>query len=133
MPMEALRSQLSLDKKQSRAVASHEIRILRKFAAYPSDIRVGLFCFGVMPLTWIDLTDVQLFLGLEYMRYDRKDKTYSFPDLHKMSFAGEQGFEGKLEGRATLEVPRSKYLATDSVNDVPRVGQRRYLSTVEGF
>ena len=115
-------------------MASHGgIRILRKLATYPRDIRTRLFCYGVSPLTWIDLTDVQPFLGLEYMRYDRKNNSYSFPDLHKMSFAGEQGFEGKLEGRATLEVPRSKYLTTGSNNDVPPTGQRRYLSTVEGF
>lgn len=67
------------------------------------------------------------------MRYDRKDKSYSFPDLHKMSFAGEQGFDGELEGRAALEVPREKYLGTASNSDVPLVGHRRYFSEVKGF
>ena len=67
------------------------------------------------------------------MRYDRKNNIYSFPDLHKMSFAGEQGFEGELEERATLEVPGEEYLTTESTSDTPPVGHRRYLSTVEGF
>ena len=67
------------------------------------------------------------------MRYDKKDNIYSFPDFHKMSFAGEQGFDGELEEQATLEVPREQHPAKDSVSDVPPNGNRRYLSTVEGF
>ena len=67
------------------------------------------------------------------MRYDRKENIYFFPDFHKMSFAGEQGFDGELEEQATLEVPGEEHLTTNSTSDVPPVGHRRYLSTVEGF
>ena len=67
------------------------------------------------------------------MRYDRKDNSYSFPDLDKMSFAGEQGFNGELEERATLELPRKKHRATNSRSEGPPLGRRRYLSTEEGF
>ncbi|KAL8842824.1 MAG: hypothetical protein Q9176_002460 [Flavoplaca citrina] len=34
--------------------------------------------------------------GLEYMRYDRKSKAYSFPDFSRLSFAGEEGLFGEL-------------------------------------
>ena len=39
------------------------------------------------------------------MRYDRRANEYSFPDFSKMSFAGQQGLFGELEGHAALEVP----------------------------
>lgn len=45
--------------------------------------------------------------GLEYMMYDRQIKEYSFPDFSKLSFAGQQGFFGKLEAQARLEAERS--------------------------
>ncbi|KAL9023081.1 MAG: hypothetical protein Q9180_008404, partial [Flavoplaca navasiana] len=38
--------------------------------------------------------------GLEYMRYDRKSKVYSFPDFSRLSFAGEEGLFGELEAPA---------------------------------
>lgn len=39
--------------------------------------------------------------GLEYMRYNRQSKEYSFPNFSKLSLFGEQG--GELEGHARLE------------------------------
>ena len=38
--------------------------------------------------------------GLEYMRYDRKSKAYSFPDFSRLSFAGEEGLFGEIEAPA---------------------------------
>ncbi|KAL8785045.1 MAG: hypothetical protein Q9195_008805 [Heterodermia aff. obscurata] len=98
--------------------------------------RYGPDLAKVMPWYWDPKEEQEVCFtkeGLEYMRYDRKDNSYSFPDLDKMSFAGEQGFEGELEGPATLEVPRSKHRATKSSIDGPPVEHRRYLSSVEGF
>ncbi|CAO1600915.1 hypothetical protein XANCAGTX0491_004587 [Xanthoria calcicola] len=46
--------------------------------------------------------------GLEYMRYDRKSKAYSFPDFARLSFAGEQGLFGEIEAPAQ-EAPREPY------------------------
>lgn len=45
--------------------------------------------------------------GLEYMRYDRKSKAYSFPDFSRLSFAGEEGLFGEIETPAqeTTEEP----------------------------
>ena len=42
--------------------------------------------------------------GLEYMRYKQEIKVYSFPDIFKMNFDGEQGLFGELEDKPTLEV-----------------------------
>ena len=42
--------------------------------------------------------------GLEYMRYKQETKVYSFPDIFKMNFDGEQGLFGELENKSTLEV-----------------------------
>lgn len=42
--------------------------------------------------------------GAEYMRYKPETKIYSFPDIFKMEFGGEQGLVGELDGRPTLEV-----------------------------
>ncbi|KAI4270285.1 MAG: hypothetical protein L6R38_007174 [Xanthoria sp. 2 TBL-2021] len=41
--------------------------------------------------------------GLEYMRYDRRSKEYIFPDIMRLSFAGEQGLFGEIEGPAQEE------------------------------
>ena len=42
--------------------------------------------------------------GLEYMRYEQETKVYSFPDIFKMNFEGEQGLFAELEDKPTLEV-----------------------------
>ncbi|KAL8753128.1 MAG: hypothetical protein Q9199_005259 [Rusavskia elegans] len=41
--------------------------------------------------------------GLEYMRYGRKSKAYSFLNTTRLSFAGEQGLFGEIEGPAQEE------------------------------
>ncbi|KAL8716184.1 MAG: hypothetical protein Q9220_000089 [cf. Caloplaca sp. 1 TL-2023] len=75
--------------------------------------------------------------GLEYMRYNPVNKSYTFPDFDKMSFKGEHGFFGTLEERAELEVivsppvPLTQRLAHDNIR-LPPGDRQRDISVTEG-
>ncbi|KAL8853174.1 MAG: hypothetical protein Q9221_001908 [Calogaya cf. arnoldii] len=43
--------------------------------------------------------------GLEYMRYDRRTKAYSFPDFSRLSFAGEERLFGEIVAPPAKETP----------------------------
>ncbi|KAL8652350.1 MAG: hypothetical protein Q9226_004311 [Calogaya cf. arnoldii] len=47
--------------------------------------------------------------GLEYMRYDRRTKAYSFPDFTRLSFAGEEGLFGEIMAPASQATPEEPY------------------------
>ncbi|KAL9604119.1 MAG: hypothetical protein Q9219_000707 [cf. Caloplaca sp. 3 TL-2023] len=72
--------------------------------------------------------------GLEYMRYDRRTKEYSFPDFSKLSFVGEQGFFGELVGNATPgPVSLSQRLAQSGLSAEPSQAYRPRVHTTTGF
>lgn len=64
--------------------------------------------------------------GGEYMRYKPASEEFRFPALDRTDFAGEQGFEGELEGKATIsENVAGRYSA------VPQ--HDRFWSDAQGF
>ncbi|KAL8771059.1 MAG: hypothetical protein Q9209_003478 [Squamulea sp. 1 TL-2023] len=76
--------------------------------------------------------------GLEYMRYDRRTKQYTYPDLSRMSFAGEQGLFGELKEPPTLEVtggfiPLNERATGMQFPNAPPPNERRRINGHIGF
>ncbi|KAL8750736.1 MAG: hypothetical protein Q9199_006880 [Rusavskia elegans] len=70
---------------------------------------------------------------LEYMRYDRKTKRYTYPDFSKMSFAGEQGLFGELQEPPTLEVEGNRIGLRARLDETSEVDGGRAIHAKKGF
>lgn len=74
--------------------------------------------------------------GLEYMRYKQETKVYTFPEIFKMNFDGEQGLFGEIENKPTLEVttghrPFTQALWQSQFADALPFDKRRKITTTE--
>lgn len=70
---------------------------------------------------------------LEYMRYDRKTKRYTYPDFSKMSFAGEQGLFGELQEPPTLEVEGNRIGLRARLDETSEVDGGCAIHAKKGF
>ena len=107
-----------------------------------SKIKFGPSLVHVMEWYWDSPAKQQVCYtkaGLEYMRYDPKTMEYTYPDLSKMVFIGENGMFGTVTGRLTGFVPLAQRtgpvqgMANLSLGGGFQATHQRLISASSGF